>query len=98
MNRPLIGINCKLITDGGDTYYKLDRNYVRSVERAGGAPVLMPAFRTAAEGRQDHRLAAGALDRSDVVAVELVVRVAAVGDDLAVDSDEGFLLHGIVLT
>ena len=49
MNRPLIGINCKLITDGGDTYYKLDRNYVRSVERAGGAPVLMPAFKTAAE-------------------------------------------------
>lgn len=49
MKKPLIGINCKIITDGDDTYYKLDRNYVRSVERAGGEPVLMPAFRTAAD-------------------------------------------------
>jgi gamma-glutamyl-gamma-aminobutyrate hydrolase PuuD len=51
MKRPLIGINCKLVTDGEDTYYQLDRNYVRSVERAGGVPVLMPAFKTAAEAR-----------------------------------------------
>ncbi|MBV8881114.1 MAG: gamma-glutamyl-gamma-aminobutyrate hydrolase family protein [Planctomycetaceae bacterium] len=51
MKRPLIGINCKIITDGEDSYYKLDRNYVRSVENAGGTPVLMPAFRTAAEVR-----------------------------------------------
>jgi putative glutamine amidotransferase len=49
MKRPLIGVNCKLIRDGGDVYYKLDRNYVRSIERAGGVPVLMPAFRTPAE-------------------------------------------------
>ncbi|HLY73821.1 MAG TPA: gamma-glutamyl-gamma-aminobutyrate hydrolase family protein [Planctomycetota bacterium] len=51
MRRPLIGINCKIITDDGDSYYKLDRNYVRSVERAGGVPVLMPAFKTAADAR-----------------------------------------------
>jgi putative glutamine amidotransferase len=51
MKRPLIGINCKIITDGEDPYYKLDRNYARSVERAGGVPVLMPAFKTAAEVR-----------------------------------------------
>jgi putative glutamine amidotransferase len=51
MKRPLIGINCKIITDAGDSYYKLDRNYVHSVERAGGAPVLMPAFRRAADAR-----------------------------------------------
>lgn len=50
--KPLIGINCKIITDGADTYYKLDRNYVRSVERAGGEPVLMPAFRTPADARK----------------------------------------------
>lgn len=49
MSKPLIGINCKMFRDGADVYYKLDRNYVRSVERAGGVPVLMPAFKTAAE-------------------------------------------------
>ena len=51
MKRPLIGINCKIIADTGDSYYKLDRNYVRSVERAGGVPVMMPAFRNAADVR-----------------------------------------------
>ncbi|HLY10037.1 MAG TPA: gamma-glutamyl-gamma-aminobutyrate hydrolase family protein [Planctomycetota bacterium] len=51
MKRPLIGINCKIITDTGDSYYKLDRNYVRSVERAGGVPVLMPAFASAGDVR-----------------------------------------------
>lgn len=51
MKRPLIGINCKIITDDGDSYYKLDRNYVRSVERAGGEPLIMPAFRGPAETR-----------------------------------------------
>ncbi|MBI3857522.1 MAG: type 1 glutamine amidotransferase [Planctomycetes bacterium] len=49
--KPLIGINCKIIADTGDSYYKLDRNYVRSIERAGGAVVIMPAFRGAAEMR-----------------------------------------------
>jgi putative glutamine amidotransferase len=48
VKKPLIGINCKIINDGGDAYYKLDRNYVRSVERAGGEPVIMPAFPAAA--------------------------------------------------
>jgi gamma-glutamyl-gamma-aminobutyrate hydrolase PuuD len=51
MKRPIIGINCKIITDTGDSYYKLDRNYVRSVERAGGAPVIMPAFSSPADVR-----------------------------------------------
>jgi putative glutamine amidotransferase len=49
--KPIIGINCKIISDTGDSYYKLDRNYVRSVERAGGLPILMPALETAQEIR-----------------------------------------------
>lgn len=51
MKKPLIGINCKVFEEDGDTYLKLDRNYVRSVERAGGRPCLMPLFRTPAEAR-----------------------------------------------
>ncbi len=58
--RPLIGINCKLVREDGDTYYKLDRNYVNSVLKADGTPVLMPCFRDAAE-------AAGYLERLDGV-------------------------------
>ena len=50
--RPLIGINCKLITDDGDAYYKLDRNYANSILKAGGVPVLMPFFRNAKEARE----------------------------------------------
>lgn len=49
--KPVIGINCKIITDAGDAYYKLDRTYVRSIQRAGGEPILMPAFPTAADMR-----------------------------------------------
>jgi putative glutamine amidotransferase len=49
--KPLIGINCKIITDKPDEYYKLDRNYVRSIQKAGGIPVIMPAFPAAAEMR-----------------------------------------------
>lgn len=49
--KPLIGINCKRVTDDGDVYYKLDRNYVQSVLKAGGTPVLMPFFRNASEAR-----------------------------------------------
>jgi putative glutamine amidotransferase len=49
--KPIIGINCKIISDAGDSYYKLDRNYVRSVERAGGLPILMPALETPREIR-----------------------------------------------
>jgi len=58
--KPLVGINCKLVTDDGDVYYKLDRNYANSILRAGGTPVLMPFFRTAAETR-------AFLDRMDAV-------------------------------
>jgi gamma-glutamyl-gamma-aminobutyrate hydrolase PuuD len=47
--KPLIGINGKLVREDGDTYYKLDRNYVNAVLGAGGTPVLMPCFRGAAE-------------------------------------------------
>ena len=50
--KPLIGINCKLVTDDGDAYYKLDRNYATSVLRAGGVPVLMPFFRDPKEARK----------------------------------------------
>jgi putative glutamine amidotransferase len=49
--KPLIGINCKLVTDDGDAYYKLDRNYADSVLGAGGVPVLMPFFRDPREAR-----------------------------------------------
>jgi putative glutamine amidotransferase len=58
--RPLIGINCKLAEENGDTYYKLDRNYVQSVLKAGGTPVLMPCFR-------DPKEAAAYLERLDGV-------------------------------
>jgi gamma-glutamyl-gamma-aminobutyrate hydrolase PuuD len=50
--RPLIGIGCNLLREeDGDTYYNLDRAYVKSVLQAGGTPILMPFFRTAAEAR-----------------------------------------------
>jgi putative glutamine amidotransferase len=49
--KPLVGINCKLVTDDGDSYYKLDRNYADSILAAGGVPVLMPFFRGPAEAR-----------------------------------------------
>jgi putative glutamine amidotransferase len=52
MKRPRIGINCKIILDKGDHYFKLDRNYVRSVHQAGGMPLLMPAFLSAREARE----------------------------------------------
>ena len=51
VHKPLIGINTKLVADGEDSYHKLDRNYVRSVERAGGIPVILPFFRSAADAR-----------------------------------------------
>lgn len=60
MRKPLIGVTCKLVEDGGDLYYRLDRNYVKSVEKAGGIPVLMPFFETRAE-------ASSFLDRLDGV-------------------------------
>lgn len=52
MKRPTIGINCKLMSDTGDYYLKLDRNYMRSVERAGGDPLLMPFFSSPADTRR----------------------------------------------
>jgi putative glutamine amidotransferase len=44
--KPLIGINTKLVADGADLYQKLDTNYVRAVERAGGVPLILPLFRS----------------------------------------------------
>jgi len=49
--KPAIGINTKLVSDGDDLYLKLDRNYIRAVERAGGVPVVMPPFRTGSDAR-----------------------------------------------
>ncbi len=53
MNRPpLIGINCGLAEEGGEVVYRLCSDYANSVERAGGVPVLMPSFHTAAAARR----------------------------------------------
>jgi putative glutamine amidotransferase len=52
VKRPTIGINCKLVSDTGDSYLKLDRNYMRSVERAGGDPLLLPFLSTPADARR----------------------------------------------
>jgi putative glutamine amidotransferase len=49
MKRPRIGVNGKLVVEGNESFFKLDRNYLRSVERAGGLPVLMPFFSTSAD-------------------------------------------------
>lgn len=49
--KPLIGINTKLVADGRDLYHKLDRNYALRVEEAGGAPVIMPAFRSTSDAK-----------------------------------------------
>ncbi len=49
--KPRVGINTKLVTEKGDAYHKLDRNYVRSVEEAGGVPILMPFFRSPSDAR-----------------------------------------------
>ena len=51
MNRPRIGINCRLLPERNSVVYKLDRRYVESVERAGGVPVLMPCFPSAPAAR-----------------------------------------------
>ncbi|MBI4563611.1 MAG: gamma-glutamyl-gamma-aminobutyrate hydrolase family protein [Planctomycetes bacterium] len=50
--RPRIGINCKLLSQGAEFYYKLDERYPEAVRRAGGVPILMPFFRTRAEARE----------------------------------------------
>jgi len=51
VRRPWIGLNCKLIPEGNDFYYKLDHLYVKAIERAGGVPVLLPFFRKTADAR-----------------------------------------------
>ncbi len=48
---PLIGIACGLVEEEGDAVYRLDRDYVGAVERAGGVPVLMPFCRSAGAAR-----------------------------------------------
>ena len=40
--RPLIGITCGSIGDGGRVKYGQSRSYVRAVEEAGGVPLLIP--------------------------------------------------------
>lgn len=63
MKRPLIGLNCKLVSENGDVYYKLDRLYVEAIAKAGGAPVLLPFFPSRAFlGRLDGVLFTGGGD------------------------------------
>ena len=49
--KPLIGINCSLLPLRDGTFYRLNRFYVESVRRAGGVPVILTAFRSAADAR-----------------------------------------------
>ena len=58
--RPLIGLTAKLTTDGDDSHYKLDRNYVDAVLAAGGEPLILPFARRKSE-------ASSWLDRVDGV-------------------------------
>ncbi len=48
-SRPVIGLTAKLISDNGDTYYKLDRNYVDAIVAAGGEPLILPFVRSKPE-------------------------------------------------
>ena len=48
-NRPLIGLTAKLVPDGGDAHYKLDRNYVDAVVAAGGEPLILPFVKSEEE-------------------------------------------------
>lgn len=54
--RPVVGLTAKLISENGDTYYKLDRLYVDAIRAAGGEPFILPFAR-------DRKEAAGWLDR-----------------------------------
>ena len=54
--RPLIGLTAKLISTNGDSYYKLDRNYVDAILAAGGEPLVLPFAR-------DKKDSSGWLDR-----------------------------------
>jgi putative glutamine amidotransferase len=40
--RPLIGITCGSIGEGGRVKYGQNRSYVRAIEDAGGVPILIP--------------------------------------------------------
>ena len=47
MSRPLIGVSGSIIRDNGGAYVDLRRayvndNYLKSVERSGGTPVILP--------------------------------------------------------
>ena len=48
-HRPLIGLTAKLVPDGGDAHYKLDRNYVDAVVAAGGEPLILPFVKSEEE-------------------------------------------------
>jgi len=48
-HRPLIGLTAKLVPDGGDAYYKLDRNYVDAIVAAGGEPLILPFVKSEEE-------------------------------------------------
>lgn len=57
-SRPVIGLTAKLISEGTDTYYKLDRNYVDAIVAAGGEPLILPFVGQKAEaGRWLDRVA-----------------------------------------
>lgn len=50
--KPRVGIAMNLREEkDGEVRYRLDRNYVRSVQDAGGLPILMPCFRDRREAR-----------------------------------------------
>ncbi|MBI2931758.1 MAG: gamma-glutamyl-gamma-aminobutyrate hydrolase family protein [Planctomycetes bacterium] len=61
MRKPLIGLNCRLVVEEADTYYKLDRHYPRAIEKAGGVPFILPFVRSPEEASEW-------LDRVDAVA------------------------------
>ncbi|HTF55809.1 MAG TPA: type 1 glutamine amidotransferase [Planctomycetota bacterium] len=48
-SRPVIGLTAKLISEGTDTFYKLDRNYVDAVVAAGGEPLILPFVKSEEE-------------------------------------------------
>jgi len=47
--RPIVGLTAKLVSDNGDAYYKLDRNYIDAVRAAGGEPFILPFATSRAE-------------------------------------------------
>lgn len=49
MTPPVLGINCNLVRQEGDRFSRLNLLYVEAVRAAGGAPLLLPFFRTRRE-------------------------------------------------